>query len=105
MQEVYVSTNFDVDREKDFDRITLFLTTRNRTKDTLMSVNHYSQMLCQLSYGEAGEASYASESQVAFSDSYTRLALLTHRCAPRGQAEPRALPRLARTMPTTGDAA
>ena len=32
------------------------LTTRNRTKDTLISdVFFYSQMLCQLSYGEPKE--------------------------------------------------
>ena len=39
--------------QKDFGSIALSLTTRNRTKDTLMSAIHYSQMLCQLSYGEA----------------------------------------------------
>ena len=38
---------------KKFEKHSSYLTTRNRTKDTLMSAIHYSQMLCQLSYGEA----------------------------------------------------
>ena len=51
----YLRKNKNIwERQKDFGSIVTFvgLTTRNRTKDTLMSANHYSQMLCQLSYGE-----------------------------------------------------